>query len=75
MNLTLSVDDEIVQKARQRAEQLGTSVNQMVREFLEQLAGKSDTSRDADEFARLSKLAQGDSKGWKVNRDEAHERR
>lgn len=39
MNLTLSVDDEVVQRARQRAEQMGTSVNQLVREYLEQLAG------------------------------------
>lgn len=75
MNLTLSVDDEVVAKARKRAEQLGTSVNQLVRDYLEQLAGKSDFERDAQEFERLSHLANGDSKGWKFNRDEAYERR
>jgi antitoxin component of RelBE/YafQ-DinJ toxin-antitoxin module len=74
MNLTLSVDDEVVRKARQRAEQLGTSVNQLVREYLEQLAGKPDPVRDADEFERLSQLSQGDSRGWKFDREEAHKR-
>jgi hypothetical protein len=74
MNITLSVDDEVVRKALQRAEQLGTSLNQLVRDYLEQLAGKPDTKRDAEEFERLSRLSNGDSKGWKSNREEAHER-
>jgi antitoxin component of RelBE/YafQ-DinJ toxin-antitoxin module len=75
MNVTLSVDDEIIARARQRAEALGTSVNQLMREYLEQLAGKSDPNEDAAEFERLSKLSNGDSRGWKFNRDEIHERR
>jgi hypothetical protein len=74
MNLTLSVDDEVVAKARQSAEALGTSVNQLVREYLEQLAGKTDDAADADEFVRLSRLGKGGSGGWKFNRDEIHER-
>ena len=74
MNVTLSVDEDVLQQARQRAEQLGTSVNQLVREYLEQLAGKPDPDRDAEEFRRLSLLSQGNSKGWKFNRDEIHER-
>ncbi len=75
MNLTLSVNDEVVLKARKRAEQLGTSVNQLVREYLEELAGKTDPTRDAEEFERLSRISQGNSKGWKFDREEAHERR
>jgi uncharacterized protein DUF6364 len=74
VNITLSVDDAVVQKARRHAEQLGTSVNQLVREYLEQLAGKPDPVRDAVEFERLSRLSQGNSKGWKFNREEAHHR-
>lgn len=75
MNVTLSVDDEVVGKARRHAESLGTSVNQLVREYLEQLAGKTDPDADAEEFKRLSHLAQGDSAGWKFNREELHERK
>jgi hypothetical protein len=74
MNVTLSVDEEVILLARQRAEAMGTSVNQLVRDYLEQLAGKSRPGDDAEEFIRLSKLSQGNSHGWKFNRDELHDR-
>lgn len=74
MNVTLSVDDEVIRQARRHAEALGTSVNQLVREYLEHLAGKTDPYADAAEFERLSRLAQGNSQGWKFNREELHER-
>jgi hypothetical protein len=63
-----------MQEARSRAEALGTSVNQLVRDYLEQFAGKSDSTAVADEFERLSHASQGDSRGWKFNRDELHQR-
>lgn len=75
VNLTLSVDDDTVRKARKRAETLGTSVNQLVRDYLEQLAGKNDPKTVAEEFAKLSRASKGDSRGWKFNREELHERR
>jgi hypothetical protein len=50
-------------------------VNQLVLEYLEQLAGKSDPAAGAAEFEKLSRLANGDSRGWKFDRDELHERR
>ncbi len=75
MNITLSVDDEVIRRARQKAEVLGTSVNQLVRDYLDQLAGKSDPVADAEEFARLSRLSHGNSRGWKFNREEIHERK
>jgi hypothetical protein len=75
VNVTLSIDDEVIRSARRRADALGTSVNQLVREYLEQLAGKTDPDADAAEFERLSRLAQGDSRGWKFNREELHQRR
>ena len=74
MNLTLSIDEEVIQAARRRAEVMGTSVNQLVREYIEQLAGKTDPEADAAEFERLSRIAHGDSRGWKFNREELHER-
>ena len=75
MNITLSIDDEVIRCARRQAEVLGTSVNQLVRDYLEQLAGKRDPIADAAEFARLSRIAPGNSRGWKFNRDEIHERK
>ena len=75
MNVTLSIDDEVIRQARRHAESMGTSVNQLVREYLEHLAGKRDQAADAAEFERLSRLAQGDSRGWKFDREELHQRR
>jgi antitoxin component of RelBE/YafQ-DinJ toxin-antitoxin module len=75
MNLTLSVDDEVIQEARRRADAMGKSVNQLVREYLEQLAGKTDLKAIAAEFEELSRNPTGNSRGWKFNRDEIHERR
>ena len=75
MNLTLSVDDDIVQGARRHAEAMGTSVNQLVREYLEQLAGKPDRAALVAEFRELTRTAKGNSRGWKFNREEIHERR
>ncbi|MBV9226746.1 MAG: ribbon-helix-helix protein, CopG family [Acidobacteriaceae bacterium] len=75
MNITLSVNSEVIEKARRRAEAMGTSVNQLVREYLEQIAGEGDAEANAEEFERLSRNSQGDSRGWKFNRDELHERR
>lgn len=75
MNLTLSVDDEIVEAARRHADAMGKSVNQLVREYLEQLAGKSDRDALVAELRKLTRNSTGDSRGWKFNREEIHERR
>lgn len=75
MNLTLSVDDEVVEKARQRAGAIGKSLNQLVREYLERLAGKSDLEAAAAELRELARTPLGNSRGWKFNREEIHERR
>jgi len=74
MNVTLSIEDTVMQKARRKAEAMGTSVNQLVREYLEQFAGKTDSRGDAEEFERLSRESGGNSDGWKFNREELHER-
>lgn len=73
MNVTLSVDDQLVARARKRAETLGKSLNQLIRDYLQTLAGGDDPERSIEEFKRLS--GQGNSRGWRFNRDEIHERR
>ena len=74
VKLSLSVDDETLRDARRLAEAMGTSVNQLVRDYLGQLAGRSNNKEAADEFVRLSLAPKGDSEGWKFNRDEIHRR-
>ncbi|MBS1852526.1 MAG: ribbon-helix-helix protein, CopG family [Acidobacteria bacterium] len=72
MNVTLSIDEQTMARARKKAETLGTSVNQLVRDYLQKLVGEDDPEKSIEEFKRLS--GQGSSRGWKFNRDEIHER-
>jgi hypothetical protein len=72
MNITLSVDEQVVARARKKAEALGKSLNQLVRDYLQRLTGEDDPERSIKEFTRLS--GSGHSRGWRFNRDEIHER-
>lgn len=72
MNVTLSVDEKVVARARKKAEALGKSLNQLVRDYLERLAGVGDPERSIAELRRLS--GRGDARGWRFDRDEIHER-
>jgi hypothetical protein len=72
MNITLSIDEQVVERARKRAEAQGKSLNQLIRDYLQVLAGGDDPERSVQEFKRLS--GSGRSRGWRFNRDEIHER-
>ena len=72
MNVTLSVDEQLLTRARKKAETLGKSLNQLVRDYLQTLAGVDDPERSIEEFKRLS--GKGNSRGWRFNRDEIHSR-
>jgi hypothetical protein len=77
MNLTITVDDEVLRRARIRALSQGTSVNAVLREFLESYAG-SDVEAGARarlaELARESKASSG-SRGRTWTRTEAYTER
>jgi hypothetical protein len=72
MNITLSVDEQLVARARKRADALGKSLNQLIRDYLQKLAGGDNPQASIEEFRRLS--GQGHSRGWHFDRDEIHER-
>ena len=72
MNVTLSIDERVVARARRTAEAMGKSLNQVIRDYLQTLAGEDDVERDMEEFRRLS--GKGNSRGWKFNREEAYDR-
>jgi hypothetical protein len=73
MNVTLSIDEQLVARARKKAEAMGKSLNQAIRDYLQRLAGGDDPERSIAEFQRLS--GQGHSRGWRFDRDEIHERK
>jgi hypothetical protein len=72
MNVTLSIDDDLVIKARRKAEAAGTSFNQVLREHVREYVGEADPAAAISEF--LSIPANGNSRGWRFNREELHER-
>lgn len=72
MNITLSVNEKTVIEARKVAASMGKSLNQVIREDLERLTRKQKRNNDLDEFRELS--GQGNSNGWKFNREQLHER-
>jgi hypothetical protein len=74
MNITLSVDERLVRRARKKADAMGKSLNQLVREYLERLTGCDDAEREVAEIRQLSRAPRGRSRGWRFNRDELHER-
>ncbi len=45
MNITLSIDGQVADDARKAAGAMGKSLNQAVRDYLEQLAGTSRSRR------------------------------
>ena len=74
MNVTLSIDEKLLARARELAHERGTSVNQLVRDYLERLTGGSGPADVMDELERLWTEQGGRSGGWKWNREEVYDR-
>lgn len=74
VNITLSVPDEVVSRAREAARQQGTSLNGLVRRFLEGLGGQSRNSDLADRFDAMWLGRSGRSGGLRWTRDELYDR-
>lgn len=73
MNITLSIDEQIAERAREKLRAMGKSLNQEIRDHLQHVAGDDDLERDLEYLERTAGL--GNANGWKFNRDEIHERR
>lgn len=72
MKIMLSIDDQVVARAREKAKALGKSLNELIRDYLQGLAGRDDPERSIAEFEQLS--GRGHSRGWRFDRDKIHER-
>ena len=74
MNLTITVDDELLKRARIRALEENTSVNAVLRKFLESYADTTRQRRAVDRLLQLSRTARTKRGAARWNRDELHER-
>lgn len=85
-NLTLTIDDGVLERARIRALEEDKSVNALVREFLESYADERAAREDErvarekreaafQDLRRIARESKASSGGWKWNRDEIYEER
>ena len=74
-NITLSADENLIASARAYAQAHGTTLNDLIRDYLAVLANLRDPKEVAKEFAREAREHSGCSEeGWKLDREEIHRR-
>jgi hypothetical protein len=74
MNITLSIDEQIVERAREKLRAIGKSVNDEIRDHLRHVAGDGDLESAIEFLESTSGLGKAEP-GWKWNRDEIYEDR
>ena len=74
MRITLSIDEEIVLRAKEKLRAAGKSLNEEIRDHLRHVAGDDDLERDI-EFLKKTAGQGRPEPGWKWNRDELYEDR
>ena len=78
MNITLSASPETIRLVREWAKRENTSLNQFIRDRLEEKAREveEERKRESEDFrAFLHSLHGHASEGWKFDREEANSRR
>lgn len=74
MNVTLSIEEKLLARARALAHERGTSVNQLIRDYLERLTGGAGAADVMEQLERLWAEQAGRSGGWTWNREELYDR-
>jgi hypothetical protein len=75
MNLTISLEEELLERARELARRRGVSLQELIREQLRLLAGERSGAEVADELLELMQKAGGRSGGLRLSRSDAYEDR
>ena len=73
MNITLSAKESIIKKVRQYAQERNTTLNKLIRDYLERLVSEENDEVQANRFLQMSERVTGDSKGWFWNRDDLYD--
>ena len=74
MNVTLSIEDELVERARRLAASQGTSLNQMIRTLLQEATAASSREVLLEELEALWAESRGSSGGRTWTREELYDR-
>ena len=73
MNITLSAKEALINKARDYASKHGTTLNSMIREYLERIVKQEKSDTGLKRFLQLAENFSGDSKGWTWDRNDIYE--
>jgi hypothetical protein len=75
-NVTMSIDEELLKKARKIAVDMDTTISDLFRSFLADLTSREGSRREflADELDRLFEKSSASSNGVSWTRDDLHER-
>lgn len=75
MDLTISIDEELLRRAQQQALLRGTTLQDLLREHLRSLVGDPSSESTAEELIGLMTAEGGHSGGREITRQEAYEDR
>jgi hypothetical protein len=75
MNITLSIDEQLVERAREKLRAVGKSLNQEIREHFQRIAGEDDEELQKDIEFLKSTAGLGNSDGSKWSREDAYRAR
>jgi hypothetical protein len=75
MNLTISVDDELLERARDVARRRGISLQELLRDQLRTLAGARNGAEVAEELLEMMETHGGRSGGRGWRREDAYQGR
>lgn len=75
MNITLSANENLIRKCRDYAKRHNTSLNNLVRKYLERLVSAEEGATRGKEFAEIAKEFAGESEARYIfNREELYDR-
>ena len=75
MNITLSADKSLIEKSRKYAKKHNTSINNLIRNYLNKLVSSTNAQQAASEFETNVKSYAGKSgKNFKFSRSDIYQR-
>ena len=74
VNITFTVDNQVAKHASVAAQKMGKSLDQVVLDYLAQLAGSAQSEQQWARFEQRCLTSGGKLNDWKFNRDEANQR-
>ena len=74
-NVTLAIDEKLLDQSREYARKHHTTLNGMIRKYLERTVLRPAGHDWLKGLFRLADEAHGNSRGWKWNREELYDRK